>query len=93
MIILRYHIIQVELSAFFLAGSDLFYFCSTLQLQFIDQPPEKCVYKRNVKPPPVLMVSGEQGPNDGNLYIIVNLIRCDTFQEAPTLLTGNKPVK
>jgi ankyrin repeat protein len=65
----------------------------TLQLQFIDQPPEKCVYKRNVKPPPVLMVSGEQGPNDGNLYIIVNLIRCDTFQEAPTLLTGNKPVK
>lgn len=66
----------------------------TIQLKFVDQPPEKCVYKRNVKPPPVIqIVGGDNFENDGNLYIVVTLIRCDTFQEAPHLLTGNKPVR
>lgn len=31
----------------------------------VDQPPEKCVYKRNVKPPPSVSISGQVSALDG----------------------------
>ncbi len=61
-----------------------------LSLQIVEQPPEKSVYKRNLKPNPMVMVVGDQKMT-GNLFVAVSLVRCDTFQEEPKFLTGNKP--
>jgi hypothetical protein len=64
-----------------------------LSLQIVEQPPEKSVYKRNLKPNPTVMIVGEQKYLEGNLYIAPTLIRCDTFTEEDKYLTGNRPVK
>ncbi|PRP88434.1 hypothetical protein PROFUN_03151 [Planoprotostelium fungivorum] len=64
-----------------------------LTLQIVEQPPEKSVYKRNLKPNPMVMLAGDQRNNDGNLYIVPRLVRCDTFKEEPKFLTGNLPVR
>jgi len=64
-----------------------------IRLQIVEQPPERSVYKRNLKPNPVVMLVGDQKMNDGNLYVVPTLIRCDTFQEEPKFITGNKPVR
>jgi hypothetical protein len=39
------------------------------------------------------VIEGDQSANDGNLYIVPLLIRCDTLEEEPKLLTGNAPQK
>lgn len=64
-----------------------------LTLEIVEQPPEKCVYKRNIKPPPTVMVVGDESANDGNIYVAASLTRCDTGEHEPNLITGNKPVK
>jgi hypothetical protein len=64
-----------------------------LSLQIVEQPPEKSVYKRNLRPNPMVAVVGENIPNDGTLYIGATLVRCDTFTEEHKFLTGNKPIK
>jgi ankyrin repeat protein len=63
-----------------------------MQLQIVEQPPEKSVYKRNLKPNPMVMINGEQ-INDNNLYVVPILVRCDTFSDEPKYLTGNRPVR
>jgi hypothetical protein len=64
----------------------------TLTLQIVDQPPEKAVYKRNVKPNPSVLLVGESDPQEGELFVFATLIRCDTFAEEHRFLTGNKPL-
>lgn len=63
-----------------------------LRLQILEQPPEKSVYKRNLKPNPMVVINGEQ-INDNNLYVVPVLVRCDTFSEEPKYLIGNRPVR
>jgi len=63
-------------------------------VRIIEQPPEKSVYKRNLKPnPTVQLVEDEENSMEANLYVAPILIRCDTLEEKPKLMTGNKPVK
>jgi hypothetical protein len=64
-----------------------------LKLDIVDQPPEKCVYKRNIKPNPTISIAGDMSNNDGNLYVVPVLVRCDNFACEPKHLTGNDPVK
>jgi len=66
---------------------------SPLKLDIVDQPPEKCVYKRNIKPNPTISIVGDMSHNDGNLYVVPVLVRCDNFVCEPKHLTGNDPVK
>jgi len=61
-----------------------------LSLQIVEQPPEKSVYKRNLKPNPMIMLVGDQKIT-GNLFIAVVLIRCDNFFEEQKFLIGNRP--
>lgn len=79
----------------------------TLELSMATQPPEKCVYKRNVRPPPSVKVSCPLPPGrhraylqlDGPLntedvlYVVPILTRCDTQEDLPTMITGNSPVR
>ncbi len=52
----------------------------TLALQIVDQPPEKAVYKLNVKPNPSVQLIGEHlGPREGELFVVPILLRCDTY--------------
>lgn len=52
----------------------------TIGLQIVDQPPEKAVYKRNVKPNPSVQLIGEHmGAHEGELYVQPLLLRCDTY--------------
>jgi len=64
-----------------------------LKLELLEQPPDKCVYKRNVKPNPSVTLVGDSNLIDGNLYIVPNLVRCDTFEAEPKHLSGNDPIK
>ena len=67
----------------------------TLSLRIVDQPPEKSVYKRNLKPNPTVHVVGRPttlAPED-ELYLMPKLIRCDTQQEVPDKLSGHAPIK
>eukprot|EP01088_Endostelium_zonatum_P006170 TRINITY_DN1827_c0_g1_i1.p1 TRINITY_DN1827_c0_g1~~TRINITY_DN1827_c0_g1_i1.p1 ORF type:complete len:710 (-),score=220.03 TRINITY_DN1827_c0_g1_i1:288-2417(-) len=70
-----------------------------LTLRLIEQPPEKSVYKRNLKPNPMVQLidstpsSSSALSKDPSLFIAPILIRCDTLEEIPKLLTGHKPVK
>eukprot|EP01113_Clastostelium_recurvatum_P015037 TRINITY_DN1829_c0_g1_i3.p1 TRINITY_DN1829_c0_g1~~TRINITY_DN1829_c0_g1_i3.p1 ORF type:complete len:1038 (-),score=259.17 TRINITY_DN1829_c0_g1_i3:84-3197(-) len=75
------------------SGSGHFMNQDKLVLSIVDQPPEKAVYKRNVKPAPTIMVQGDQRHLDSSLFVYVTLIRCDTFQEEARFITGNKPVQ
>lgn len=65
----------------------LVYFSLTIEIT--EQPPERCVYKRNVKPHPTVIVRGKSGRHD--VYIHPVLIRCDTGEVVDYLLA--KPVK
>jgi len=58
-----------------------------------DQPPQRCIYKRNVKPAPILTIEGHDHLNDGTLFVAPVLIRCDTMEEQSKLIAGNAPVK
>jgi len=64
-----------------------------LKIEIVDQTPEKCVYKRNIKPNPTISVVGDMSNNDGNLYVVPVLVRCDNFAVEPKHLIGNDPVK
>jgi len=64
-----------------------------LTLEILEQPPDKCVYKRNVKPNPSVTLVGDSTLIDGNLYIVPTLVRCDTFTAEPKHLAGNEPTK
>jgi len=58
-----------------------------------EQPPARIVYKRNVKPPPVIIVEGHEAYNDGTLYVAPILIRCDNNEEVPKIIKGDDPVR
>eukprot|EP01130_Rhizamoeba_saxonica_P004560 TRINITY_DN1862_c0_g1_i1.p1 TRINITY_DN1862_c0_g1~~TRINITY_DN1862_c0_g1_i1.p1 ORF type:complete len:541 (-),score=80.86 TRINITY_DN1862_c0_g1_i1:114-1736(-) len=62
-------------------------------LTIIDQPPEKCVYKRNIKQHPSVSINGNYSDVPGSLYVAPVLIRCDTFEREDSLFNGNEPVK
>eukprot|EP01090_Pellita_catalonica_P004536 TRINITY_DN1435_c0_g1_i3.p1 TRINITY_DN1435_c0_g1~~TRINITY_DN1435_c0_g1_i3.p1 ORF type:complete len:828 (+),score=129.19 TRINITY_DN1435_c0_g1_i3:53-2536(+) len=64
-----------------------------LTLRIVEQPPEKSVYKRNLKPNPMIQVVGEDDQMDANLHVAPVLLRCDNGEEKPKLMTGNKPLK
>lgn len=57
------------------------------------QPPDRCIYKRNVKPAPVVIIEGHNNQNDGSLFLVPVLIRCDNMEEVTKLMTGNEPTK
>lgn len=76
----------LEFNLFFSFDED-----TTWKLTVLDQPPEKCVYRRNVKPAPTIFISGDQTDNDGNLYIVPSLVRCDTGEELVDMITGAEP--
>jgi len=66
------------------------------RLKIVEQPPEKSVYKRNLKPNPMVQLVVDEskgGKDDSQLYIAPTLIRCDNHEELPKLISGNKPVK
>ena len=66
---------------------------SSVTIRVIDQPPERCVYKRNLKPNPKIILEGDD-KNHPNLQVAVKLIRCDTHKEMEDkYLTGPKTFK
>eukprot|EP01133_Synstelium_polycarpum_P009972 gene9972-11642_t len=64
-----------------------------INIKIIEQPPEKAVYKRNVKPCPTVMFEGDSTLLDGNYYVAATLLRCNNFQEEPSFIVGNKPMQ
>lgn len=66
---------------------------STYNLVVTEQPPDRCVYKRNVKPGPTVVVQGGSGEDDtdANIWMFAILTRCDTEEDVPTFLIGNAP--
>lgn len=58
-----------------------------------EQPPDRCIYKRNVKPAPTVAIEGHNNVNDGTLYLVPLLMRCDNMEEVSKLMSGNDPVK
>eukprot|EP01116_Phalansterium_solitarium_P021648 TRINITY_DN6812_c0_g1_i2.p1 TRINITY_DN6812_c0_g1~~TRINITY_DN6812_c0_g1_i2.p1 ORF type:complete len:758 (-),score=235.05 TRINITY_DN6812_c0_g1_i2:662-2836(-) len=64
-----------------------------LRVQIVEQPPEKSVYKRNLKPNPAVMIvgGGTGGGADEQLYVVPLLVRCDTLADEPRFLTGATP--
>jgi len=65
----------------------------SILLEIAEHPPEKCVYKRNIKPAPTICLVGDQSLNDGFMFIQPLLIRCDTGEEINQLLEGAARVK
>lgn len=56
-------------------------------LQIVDQPPEKAVYKRNVKPNPSVQLVGEHmGVREGELFVVPILLRCDTYLRSKVII-------
>lgn len=67
---------------------------NTFQLTVTEQPPERCVYKRNVKPGPTVVVhGGDDSELEANIWLFAILVRCDTDEDCPTFLTGNPPAR
>jgi len=64
-----------------------------LRLEILEQPPNRCVYRRNLRPFPAVKVVGNDG-NNPNLWVGVSLLRCDTLTEMdPTTLNGANVVR
>lgn len=63
------------------------------QLVIVEQPPERHVYKRNLKPNPTVRIVDDGVDDDSNLFLVPILVRCDTLEEQPRLMTGTQPVK
>ena len=63
-----------------------------LQLTIIEQPPERCVYKRNIKPGPTVVVSGGSTGDLTSLAVAILLYRCDTNTNESRNLSGNAPI-
>mmetsp|Transcript_10288 Transcript_10288/g.25864 ORF Transcript_10288/g.25864 Transcript_10288/m.25864 type:complete len:973 (+) Transcript_10288:422-3340(+) len=62
-----------------------------VQLSLVEQPPERLVYKRNVKPHPTVMLLGDPTGLDGNFYVVPVLVRCDSDQVLQDKLLGAAP--
>jgi hypothetical protein len=77
--------LQQELSASLSSDGD------AVQLSLVEQPPERLVYKRNVKPHPTVMLLGDATGLDGNFYVVPVLVRCDTNVILPDKLLGAAP--
>lgn len=68
---------------------------TTLVVQCVDQPPERSVYRRNLKPNPSVTVSGDiRSLQPGETLVVVpTLVRCDTQKVMkPSDMTGTTPV-
>lgn len=66
----------------------------TFSLTVTEQPPDRCVYKRNVKPgPTVVAVGGDDTELEANIWCFAILVRCDTDEDCPSFLTGNPPTR
>lgn len=65
---------------------------SQLQLTIIEQPPERCVYKRNIKPGPTVVVSGGTTNDLTSLAVAILLYRCDTNTNESRNLSGHTPI-
>lgn len=63
-----------------------------VRVQIVEQPPEKSVYKRNLKPNPAVKLVGDESKVEGPIFVAPVLVRCDTQQDMPKL-TGNSPIK
>ncbi|KYQ93392.1 hypothetical protein DLAC_06073 [Tieghemostelium lacteum] len=61
-----------------------------VELKIVEQPPERAVYRRNVKPYPAVMFDADSKLLNGNYYVNATLLRCNNFKEEPTYLSGNK---
>ncbi len=60
---------------------------STVRVEIVEQPPKACVYRRNVRPSPEVVVKGVDGGN-AQLRVHVVVLRCDTMavlEEASSL--------
>lgn len=67
---------------------------SPFQISVTEQPPERCVYKRNVKPGPTVVVTGgDDSELDANIWMVAIITRCDTEEDCPNFLTGNPPTR
>lgn len=67
---------------------------SSFQLTVTEQPPDRCVYKRNVKPGPTVVVhGGDDSELESNIWMVAILTRCDTDEDCPSFLTGNPPAR
>eukprot|EP00727_Mastigamoeba_balamuthi_P002116 m51a1_g11901 hypothetical protein (839) ;mRNA; r:616501-619650 len=65
---------------------------SGLRLRIVEQPPERCVYKRNMKPNPVVTVDGDIDPDTlSTLKVAPLLIRCDLNGDETRHLSGGAP--
>ena len=66
-----------------------------LAVQILDQPPEQTVYRRNLKPFPSVIITGDEKSvlrSNESLLLVPVLYRCDTL--TPTdYLKGNTPMK
>ncbi len=68
-----------------------------LRLEMVEQPPVKCIYRRNLKPAPSVRVRGpaagnrcvscclllvaHRRPRDKRLFVGLHVVRCDTMEE------------
>lgn len=52
----------------------------TMRLEILEQPPQKCVYRRNLRPAPMVNVVGIVG-RPKRLFVVVKVLRCDTGEE------------
>jgi len=64
-----------------------------IKIEILDQPPPKVVYKRNIKPPPTVSITGKVKKNTSNLYIVPVLIRCNNLEIETHNFKGNEPEK
>lgn len=63
-----------------------------VRVVIVEQPPEKSVYKRNLKPNPAVKLVGDESQIQGSLFVAPVLVRCDTQTDMPKL-TGATPIK
>jgi ankyrin repeat protein len=74
---------------------------SPLRLRVVDQPPDKTVYKRNLRPNPsvtldiveALEALDEELADSAQLFVAPVLVRCDTLATVAGKLTGHAPLR
>lgn len=62
----------------------------SLLISIVRQPPLKAVYKRNVKPHPIVRVEGPLSEIQGHLYVVPILMRTDTQEDINDKIIGNE---
>ena len=60
------------------------------RLTLVEQPPEMCVYKRNIKPMPAVAVGGVLPDAPARLCVVPMLYRCDTNADETPNLAGRE---